>query len=69
MAMSAIDEIRACDSPTITPEMAAKALGMQPQSIRVAAEKQPERLGFPVIRTGRRTRIPRIPFLRYLGYE
>ena len=67
--MNIIDEIRASDAQTISPELAGKALGIHPQSIRVAAEKQPDLLGFPVIRTGRTTRIPRLPFLKHLGYE
>lgn len=42
-------------------------LCMDPQTIRDTARQRPELLGFPVILTGTRVRIPRIPFLRYMG--
>lgn len=42
-------------------------LSMDPQTIRDTARQRPELLGFPVILTGTRVRIPRIPFLRFMG--
>ena len=42
-------------------------LGMDPQTIRDTARQRPELLGFQVIITGTRVRIPRIPFLRFMG--
>lgn len=42
-------------------------LGSNPQKIRVCAQQRPELLGFPVIVIGSRVKIPRIPFLRYMG--
>lgn len=55
----------------LTPATAAKVLGCDPQFIRVASQtpKGRELLGFPVIRLGTVTKVPRIPFLRYLGWE
>lgn len=35
--------------------------------IRVAARDNPAMLGFPVVRVGSRTKIPRIPFLQVMG--
>lgn len=67
--MSAIEEIRAMDTAVITPEIAAKAIGCRPQYIRIQAEKAPEKLGFPVCRVGRSTKIPRVPFLKWLTGE
>lgn len=64
-----LKEIAAMTGATITPAVAAKALNGDPQYIRDAALKEPERLNFPTIRIGRRTKIPRIPFLRAMGYE
>ena len=62
------------------PELACKAdrefftaaevcgvLGSDPQTIRDTARQRPELLGFPVILTGCRVKIPRIPFLRFMG--
>lgn len=67
--MTAIDEIKQMDTATITAEIASKVLRCNPNSIRQTAKLRPELLGFPVIRIGNETKIPRIPFLRYLGYE
>lgn len=61
-----IEQIRAMDAPTINADVAARALGCSPTNLRMAAKYRPELLGFPVIRIGHRTRIPRLPFLRML---
>ncbi len=42
-------------------------LAADPQTIRDTARQRPELLGFPVILSGCRVRIPRIPFLRFMG--
>lgn len=55
-----LDEIRASDKAVLTPAEIAPVLGVNPQSIRVA---DPVDLGFPVIKLGTRTLIPRVPFL------
>ena len=65
----ALARVENTDTPTITPELAAAVLGCDPQKIRVQALYKPELLGFPVIRMGSRTRIPRVPFLAYIGVK
>ena len=50
----------------LTPVEVAAVLNCDPHSIRTQAHRDPSRLGYPVIVIGRRVRIPRIPFLRYL---
>lgn len=67
--MTVIERIRAMNDPTITCALAAEALGFNPQTIRVAARTKPELLGFPVIVIGTRTKIPRKPFLKFLGVD
>lgn len=64
---SAIHEIMSMPDVTITPAVAAKAIGCDPQWIRLVAKTDPERLGFRIIRLNSRVKIPRIPFLQYLG--
>ena len=66
-----LEGIAKMDSKVITPEFAALVLSVNPNSIRVSTRTEEGRngLGFPVIRVGTRTLIPRIPFLRYLGWE
>ena len=64
--MTTLDEIIAMRDVVITPEVASKALGCRPQTIRIAARTAPERLGFPVQVMGHRIRIPRVPFIKFL---
>ena len=67
-----LDEIRACDRPTLTPAEVASAIGTDAQGIRIMAHECPEKLGFPILlcgRKGRIVKIPRIPFLRVMGVE
>ena len=61
-----ITDIKSLTSITITPEQAASVIGCSAQNIRVAAAQRPELLGFPVIRVGTRTKIPRVPFIKFL---
>ena len=56
-----LDDIRAMSKPTILASEAA-------QWLRLMAREQPEKLGFPVCCTSKhRVKIPREPFLRFLG--
>ena len=67
-----IDEIRNSDKVMLTPAEVASAIGADAQGIRVMSHTDKEALGFPVVLTGRggrRVQIPRIPFLRYLGFN
>lgn len=56
------------DKVCLTPADIAPILGCDPQAIRSQAQNDPRKLGFNIIITGKRIRIPRIPFLQYLGY-
>lgn len=64
-----LEEIRASDKTFLTPADVAGVLAADAQSIRLQAREFPEALGFPVICVGNRTKIPRKPFLRFLGEE
>lgn len=67
-----LDEIKSSVKVMLTPADVAEALGVDAHGIRIMAHEQPERLGFPVTvvgRGGRGVRIPRVPFLRFMGYE
>lgn len=63
----AIQAIVDSDKVFLTPADVAPILGMDPHSIRLIARKRPELLKFEFIISGNRTKIPRIPFLRYIG--
>lgn len=64
-----LDEIRTSDKTFLTPADVSGVLAADAQSIRLQAREFPEALGFPVICVGNRTKIPRKPFLRFLGEE
>lgn len=58
------------ESDMINADVAAKILGCSPQRLRMMARERPELLGFPVCcPTPSRVKIPRIPFMRFLGLE
>lgn len=56
--------------PYLLPREVGALLNVTPYTINVAAQNPAtrEKLGFPVIITGTRVRIPRIPFLKFMGY-
>lgn len=47
----------------------APVLESNPQDIRDTARRDITQLGFPAIRIGARLKIPREPFLRYIGED
>ena len=53
----------------ISVEEAAKELHVNPQSIRNQAAKDVRAFGFPVVRIGKTTIIPKEAFYRYLKGE
>ena len=63
-----ITEMLQSEDPFLSPADIAEVLHCDPQYIRAQAQADPSKLGYPVIVINRRVRIPRIPFLRYLGY-
>lgn len=62
-----LSEIMASDKVMLTPKDVAPVLGCDPYAISLMARDMPEKLGFPIMRSGNRTKIPRKPFLRFLG--
>lgn len=64
-----VPELQALDKPFLTPAEVAPVLGSDPNTIRVTARQRPDLIGFPYTFVGSRMKIPRIPFLRFLGIE
>lgn len=52
-----------------TPGDVSGVLGSNPQTIRVTARQRPDLIGFEYTFVGNRMKIPRIPFLRFLGVD
>lgn len=61
-----LNDIRTSPRLWLTAEEIAPILGCKAHSIRVQAHADPRKLGFPVVVTGRRVRIPRARFLEYI---
>ena len=53
----------------IIPREAAAVLGCTPYYINVAAKKCPEKLGFPVFKSGNRVKIPKAAFIKFMTGE
>ena len=62
-----IEELKGSDKEVLTAADVAGVLGCKPYSIIVQAKTAPAALGFPVSVIGSRVKIPRIPFLKFLG--
>ena len=64
-----LDDIKAIDREFLTPAQVAEIMGCDAQDIRVTARERPDLLGFPVCIIKSRMKIPRIPFLRFMGVD
>lgn len=62
-----ISDVLSSTKVYLTPADIAPILRCDAQSIRVQAHKDASKLGYEVIIIGNRVKIPRIPFLRFLG--
>lgn len=60
-------EMRESDKVFLTAADVAELLQSDPNSIRGQAHADPTKLGFPVIVIGSYVKIPRIPFLKFIG--
>lgn len=64
-----IQEIESSDKVFLLAKDVCGLLGVNAQSIRVAAKQRPELLGFPVTVVGVNVFIPRIPFMEFVGIK
>lgn len=64
-----LKRIAALDKEMLVPTDIAKYLGCSPYTINVATEDGRNPFPFPVIRMGRRVRIPKQPFLKAMRGE
>lgn len=62
-----LEEIRISSKLFLTPSDVAPVLGSDPHTVRCTARQRPELLGFEFTFSGNRMKIPRIPFLRFIG--
>lgn len=64
-----LDEIKSSSKLFLSPTDVAPVLGSDAQTVRCTAVQRPELLGFPFTFSGNRMKIPRVPFLRWLGED
>ena len=66
-----LEEMAMDGSYTLKPDVVAGMLGIHAQKLRDLAQDEKTRagLGFPVTVAGRTVLIPKVPFLRFMGYE
>jgi hypothetical protein len=61
-----LEEMKVCGKATLTAADIAPVLDCDPHAIRLAAKKDPDGLGFPVICMGSRVKIPTLPFIEFM---
>lgn len=66
---SELDRIAALPKDMLVPTDIAKFLGCSAYTINVCTEDGKNPFPFPIIRMGRRVRIPKIPFIRAMRGE
>ena len=64
-----LEEAAAISCLYFVPEQITKILNTSGTAIAKQARECPERLGFNVIVLGCLTKIPKIPFLRFMGWD
>lgn len=67
--MKTLDDLIKMDKPFLTPADICGVLGANPQTIRVTARQRQDLIGFEFTFVGNRMKIPRIPFLRFMGID
>ena len=66
--MKTLQELESTNVEFLNVADIAPLLDMDPQNIRSQAQADPQKLGFPVIVTGSRIRIPRLGFIHFWKY-
>ena len=67
--MKTVQELQESQKAFFTPDDVSGVLGSNPQTIRVTARQRPDLIGYEFTFVGNRMKIPKIPFLRFLGVE
>lgn len=65
--MKTLEELCAEEKMFFSPGDICGVLGANPQTIRVTARQRPDLIGFEFTFVGNRMKIPKIPFLRFMG--
>lgn len=60
-----LEELREWPEEFVNAKEIASIIGCDPYALTIAARETPEKLGFPAMVIGKRTRFPRRAFIRY----
>lgn len=69
MKKKTLKELAEMDKECLSPVDVCGVLNCCPYTLNLTAKQQPQLLGFNWFFAGNRMKIPRVPFLRYMGYE
>ena len=61
-----LEELQNLPGEILTPSQVAPLIGMDPNTLRAQAHEDPRKLGFGVIVTGSRVKIPKRAFIRFM---
>lgn len=61
-----LEEIKSSTKTMLTPSDVSKVLGCAPYSINQQVRSNPASLGFPVMCSGNRVKIPRLAFIAFM---
>lgn len=64
--MRTLQEIKECPKEMLIPDDVAGVLGCCAYNINLQAHADPKALGFPVVVMGRRVKIPKAGFIRFM---
>ena len=64
-----IEEMKRSNKRFLIPADIAEVLESDPQTIRCTAKETPQLIGYNFTFSGSRMKIPRVPFLRWLGED
>lgn len=67
MARKTLEELAKSEKAILSAADVCGVLGCDPHHIRCMAHQRPELLGFPVVIIKNRVKIPRLPFLEFMG--
>lgn len=67
--MKTLEELCASEKVFFAPGDVCGVLGCNPQTIRVTARQRPDLIGYEFTFVGNRMKIPKIPFLRFMGVD
>lgn len=64
-----IEDLIASEKAFFSPIDICGVLGSDPQTIRITARQRPDLIHYPFTFTGTRMKIPKGPFLKFMGVE